>query len=59
LTAFVEVVSVGVFYGFNNYRGDIFVMIGHKIAYNRFFFIMGVFWILILPALFLVKPHFH
>jgi hypothetical protein len=58
-TALAEVISVGVFYGFNNYRGDIFIMIGHQIAYNRFFFFFGIFWILVLPPIYIVRIQNH
>ena len=54
-TATVECLSVALFYGFNNYRGDIFVMIGHKVAYSRWFNIYRISWLIVCPAIFIVS----
>jgi hypothetical protein len=54
ITATAECVSVALFYGFNNYKGDIFVMIGHNVAYSKVFYVFGACWAFLCPAIFIV-----
>jgi hypothetical protein len=54
LTALIECLSVTLFYGFDNYRADIFGMIGHKTAYSKYFKIFKWLWLVVCPGILIV-----
>lgn len=58
LVAAAESISVGWFYGFNNFRNDLALMLGSKIVHNFFFNIFRLLWCFITPAIVIVTKNY-
>jgi hypothetical protein len=51
----LESISVAWFYGLNNFKRDISLMLGNRITDNIFFYIWYVLWFAVTPGLLIVN----
>ena len=50
-----EAISISWFYGFDNFRKDVELMIGKRYTKSKIFYIWNILWGIITPGLLIVK----
>jgi len=58
LVGAIEAISISWFYGLNNFKKDISIMIGNKITDSKLFYVWYACWFLLTPLLLVVIRYF-